>query len=167
MGNCIKVDVLDDLDTKLENCTLKNTKPTVYKFIRAKVLKVYDGDTITIAAFHDGNFCRFNVRIFGIDCDEIKGGTEITKRNAQLAKQYVSALVLNKIVDIEIMNDIHEKFGRLLAKVSINGISVADKLLSLGLARPYDGGKKDDTPLHPLPNIELEIARLLGKEVTD
>lgn len=175
MGGCItsycfKIDVLEGKnlsEAALQQCTLENTERVMYKFNRAKVIKVYDGDTITIAAPHDGNFCKFNVRIFGIDCDEIKGGTEETKHNAKLAKRYVSALILDKIIDIEVINDEHEKFGRLLAKVSIDGTSVADKLLSLGLARAYDGGKKDETPLHPFHHVEMEIARLTGKELLD
>lgn len=161
------VDEQKHMQKTLQQCTLENTKPVMYKFNKAKVIKVYDGDTITIAALHDGGFCRFSVRFFGVDCDEIRGGTDETKHNAQLAKRYISALVLNKIVDIEVMNDEHEKFGRLLAKVSIDGVSISNKLLEIGLARPYDGGKKDDTPLQPSPHLELEIARLLGKEIND
>ena len=45
------------------------------------------------------------------------------------------------------MEKIVEKYGRLLAKIRINDKDIASELLNCGLARPYDGGTKDDTPL--------------------
>ena len=51
-------------------------------------------------------------------------------------------LVLNKFVTLEDVT--HEsKWGRILAVVKVNGINVADKMLELGHARPYEGGHKD------------------------
>ena len=45
-----------------------------------RVIKVYDGDTITIAArlpYDDSQLYRFSVRLNGIDAPEIKGKSEI------------------------------------------------------------------------------------------
>lgn len=141
---------------QLKACTLANTSPSIYKFKKAKVIKVYDGDTLTIAAWYDNTFQQFQVRIYGIDCDEIRGGTDETKHNAQLAKTFAENLLLNEIVDINVLNNtiLHgkkqtEKFGRLLAEICINGVSLATELLNVGLARKYTGGTKTFDKLTP------------------
>ena len=51
-----------------------------------RVIKCYDGDTITIAAylpFKESELYKFSVRINGIDCPEIKGQTANEKTGAQ------------------------------------------------------------------------------------
>lgn len=134
----------------LEQVTAATVHEVTYDFTEAKVLSVYDGDTVTIAAFYDGQFRRFNVRLYGIDCDEMRGGTEQTRKQAQLAKHHVESRVLNKVVDIVVLNNrivakkkISEKYGRLLAKISINGVDISQELINMGLAREYYGGKKE------------------------
>ena len=142
---------------QLEDSTLDTVDEVVYRFTKAKVLKVYDGDTVTIAAHYDGQIVKFNVRLFGIDCDEMKGGSAETKHNARSAKQFVESKVLNKVVDIDVLNNkiingkqIREKFGRLLANIKVDGKDLATMLLEIGLARKYDGGHKDGTALRPV-----------------
>lgn len=159
MGSCTSHPKAADEEIKMRQLaavTLDTADEVVYRFTKAKVLKVYDGDTITIAAHYAGQIVKFSVRIFGVDCDEMKGGTEQTRYNARLAKKYVEAMILDKIVDVEILNNrihggkrIREKFGRLLAIVKVDGNDLANMLLEAGLARKYDGGHKDDTPLYP------------------
>ncbi len=147
----------------LEALTYANTDEITYNFTDAKVLKVYDGDSLTIGAYYDGGFRKFNVRIFGIDCDEIKGGNAITRENAQRAKKYVERLVLGKIIKIEVLNNkildgkkLREKFGRLLAKITTpEGHDLGDELFIAGLARRYYGGKKETTML--VPKVDISI----------
>ena len=65
------------------NINWENTKPFVPNITRAKVIKVYDGDTITIASkIHcmDFNYYRFSVRLANIDCPEIRTINEIEKQ---------------------------------------------------------------------------------------
>jgi endonuclease YncB( thermonuclease family) len=59
---------------------------------------------------------------------------------AKLAKQRVSDLVLNKMVQLTSIG--HDKYGRLLAKVYIDGVSIGDLLLKERLAVPYGGATK-------------------------
>jgi endonuclease YncB( thermonuclease family) len=71
------------------------------------VIKVYDGDTITIASklpYRDSKLYRFSVRLNGIDCPEIKGKTAQEKQCAQIAKQEMSDLVLNKMVTLHLFS---------------------------------------------------------------
>ena len=71
----------------LANIEYKDTVTFVFPIKYGKVVKVYDGDTITIAAKFpntDGPIYRFSVRLDGIDTPEIKGKTQAEK---DLAKQ--------------------------------------------------------------------------------
>jgi len=108
-----------------------------------KVIKVYDGDTITIASkmpYDNSPLYRFHVRLNGIDTPEIKGKTPDEKSVAKLAKDFVSSLVFQKKVSLEnIQND---KYGRILADVYLEGAHINTLLINERLAVKYDGGKK-------------------------
>jgi len=113
------------------------------------VIKVYDGDTITIAVefpFEPNTHYRFSVRLAGIDAPEIRGKSEDEILAAQCAKDEMTRLVLNKTVLLE--NISFEKYGRLLADVYVNSqtnkerIHVNAYMLDKRLCVAYDGGKK-------------------------
>ncbi len=138
----------------LKSATYDNTPIMTYDFTKAKVIKVYDGDTFWIAAVIENKIYRFSVRLFGCDCSEIKGGTEESKLHAQKAKEFVKNAILNKIIDIEVLNGkkydgklITEKYGRLIAKIKYydnqnNKLDLTEELLKNNLAYAYFGGTK-------------------------
>jgi endonuclease YncB( thermonuclease family) len=110
-----------------------------------RVIKVYDGDTITIAAklpMKKSPIYRFNVRLNGIDTPEMKGVgvTEDEKNTAHQAQDFVSNLILNKYVRLE--NVQNEKYGRILADVYIGDIHLNQLLLKERYAVVYSGGTK-------------------------
>lgn len=107
------------------------------------VIKVYDGDTITIAAhipIPDSPLYRFSVRLLGIDCAEIKGKTVAEKEIATKARSALSTKILNKTVQLK--NVSLEKYGRLLADVYLDGVHLNQWMLDNGHAVAYDGGTK-------------------------
>jgi len=93
------------------------------------VIKVYDGDTITIVSKFSWSpkLYRFSVRLRGINAPEIKSKTV----GANDAKEYLSDLVLHKYVKLERIGT--EKYGRILADVLISGQSVSQLLLKNNL----------------------------------
>lgn len=110
-----------------------------------KVIKVYDGDTITIASklpFEYSPLYRLSVRLNGIDTPEIKGKciSEEEKEAAKNARDFVSHMILNKYVSLE--NIETEKYGRILADVYIDDIHINDLLLKERYAVKYNGGTK-------------------------
>jgi endonuclease YncB( thermonuclease family) len=108
-----------------------------------KVIKVYDGDTITVAAklpHKDSPMYRFSVRLNGIDCPEIKGKTEEEKIAAKKAQQALEKIILHKIVILKNVNT--EKYGRLLADVYLQDLHLNQYMLDNKYAVPYDGGTK-------------------------
>jgi endonuclease YncB( thermonuclease family) len=108
-----------------------------------QVIKVYDGDTFTLAGhlpYEGSPLYRFSVRLNGIDCAEIKGKTEEEKQCAIRARTELEQLILNKTVVLK--NVKNEKYGRILADVYVDKIHVNQYMIDKGLAIEYDGGTK-------------------------
>ena len=127
----------------MEKILYKDTKPFIPPITGGKVIKVYDGDTITVASklpYENSEIYRFSVRIKGIDCPEIRTHNLEEKEIALLAKNCVSELCLYKIVELKNLST--EKYGRVLADVYIENLNISDELIKNKLAVPYDGGKK-------------------------
>jgi endonuclease YncB( thermonuclease family) len=125
--------------------TWKNTTPFVAPVSEGHVIKVYDGDTITIAGYlpyPESPLYRFSVRLNGIDTPEMKGKTEKEKACAILAKTELQNLILDKRVVLR--NVQTEKYGRLLAEVYIGDLHVNQHMLDTGMAVKYDGGTKTE-----------------------
>jgi micrococcal nuclease len=107
------------------------------------VIKVYDGDTFTLAGHlpYDGSpLYRFSVRLNGIDCAEIKGKTEEEKECAIRARNELEKLIMGKTVTLK--NVKNEKYGRILADVFVEELHVNKHMIDKGLAIEYDGGSK-------------------------
>ena len=108
-----------------------------------RVIKVYDGDTITIASklpFNESPLYRLSVRLNGIDTPEIKGKTEDEKLAAKQTRDAVAALILNKYVTLK--NIQTEKYGRILADVYYGELCINEWLIKERYAVKYDGGTK-------------------------
>jgi len=112
-----------------------------------RVIKVYDGDTITIASklpFIESPLYRLSVRLNGIDTPEIKGKTEDEKNAAKKARDALSGLILNKYVSLQ--NIQSEKYGRILADVYIedngNNIHINQWMIDNRYAVSYEGKTK-------------------------
>jgi endonuclease YncB( thermonuclease family) len=127
----------------LNSIGYSDTLPFVPPIDFGKVIKVYDGDTITIAAKLPntlGPIYRFSVRLLGIDSPEIKGKTFKEKELAVISRDILSQLIMGKIVYLR--NVSMEKYGRILADVYLGDLHVNDWMLKNGYAIPYDGGTK-------------------------
>ena len=145
MGNCYPKPKTElRLDPILQQSTFQNTPKFVPPVTYGKVVKVYDGDTITIAARLEGNptLYRFSVRLNGIDTPEMRGKTEGEKRVAVKARDQLSQLIMGERVELK---DVEmEKYGRLLATVFHQGRNLNQWMLDQKLAVAYDGGTKGE-----------------------
>jgi endonuclease YncB( thermonuclease family) len=129
--------------------------------IMGYVVSVYDGDTFTLAVYHqiprcsvsqnDGQFdkkiVRVKCRMNGIDTPEMKppknqANRDAEKAKAREAKQFVETIILNKYIRVHV--DGLDKYGRWLVRVSCpdTGNDLAEMLLEKGHAYRYDGGTK-------------------------
>lgn len=145
-------------EKKLRMTSMDNT-PTFdlpRKTMRCKVIKVYDGDTIWISIILHGKPVKFNCRMLGYDSPEMKPLLKLKNRDAiivkaKLAKDYLSNLILNKIVDVKFSG--FDKYGRALTTIFIddpdssrifcaNKMEVNTLMIRKGHGYSYMGGKK-------------------------
>ena len=117
--------------------TYETTIPFIPPIKNGRVIKIYDGDTITIGTYVYGTAYRFSVRLLGIDTPEMKGPH---KDKAILARDELHQLIFHK--NAVLKNVTLEKYGRLLADVYVDGIHVNTWMKEKGHAVEYFGGKK-------------------------
>ena len=122
----------------------KDTIPYIPPITSGFVIKVYDGDTITIASkipyLKDSPIYRFSVRLSGIDSPEIKGKTINEKELALNSRDALSNKILGK--NVLLKNVSIEKYGRLLANVYYEDLYINQWMLDNKLAVQYNGGTK-------------------------
>lgn len=132
------------------------------------VENVYDGDTITILFPVKQHIYNMNskdeidlksdknkkdlieikkikLRLYGIDTPELKPSKKMENREEHIqkaieAKNFLSNLILNQIVEIDFLKN--DKYGRPLAIIYKNNIDINHHLIEKGYANKYDGKKK-------------------------
>tara|TARA_A100001015_G_scaffold247605_1_gene284524 strand:- start:1784 stop:2410 length:627 start_codon:yes stop_codon:yes gene_type:complete len=122
----------------------KNTVPFIPPINGGWVIKVYDGDTITIASklpYKKSPLYRWSVRINGIDCPEMKSHNKNEKKVAEIAQSKLSEIILNKRVKLE--NVSNDKYGRVLADVYYRKLHIGAFMLKNRLAVEYHGKTKE------------------------
>lgn len=101
--------------------------PTEEEFIRGEVVRIADGDTITLLV--DGEQ-QVKVRLYGIDCPETK------QDFYQVAKQFTSDRTAQQYVSVEVIET--DRYGRTVGIVHLpNGDILNEELLKAGLAWHY------------------------------
>ena len=148
-NNCFHLDNKDLIPENINPKTLDNFIPNINS---GRVIKVYDGDTVTIACYFpnidkenhlqcSNKLYKFSIRLKGIDCPEIRSKDPNEKDIAILAREFIHKLIYNKVVYLK---DIQmEKYGRLLADVYINNESCSELLLQHRFAVKYNGKTKE------------------------
>lgn len=123
--------------------SFESAQPFIPPITQGVVVKVYDGDTITIVSklpYAESPYYKFSVRLNGIDCAEIKGKTANEKTKAKEARDVLSSKILNQTITLR--NVQTEKYGRILADVYLDDIWINEWMIINGFAVAYDGGTK-------------------------
>lgn len=113
---------------------------------KAKVVKIVDGDTIDLDFdLGMGVHKHERVRLMGVDTPEIHGVKKGTEEHLAGVKAKARVLLWLGAKDllVETIKDRKGKYGRYLARVYFpdadsNYVCLNDKLLTEGLAKPYD-----------------------------
>lgn len=136
----MQLNILSETDV-LNICTSKTPKWSFDGMtVNAKCVKVYDGDTATFAfaPYYNGSPRTFSCRFIGYNSAEIRTKNTEEKQKAIAARDYLSDLILNKIVKLELGS--FDKYGRILVQVYlIDGLNVNSEMLKRGYGFPYDG----------------------------
>lgn len=110
---------------------------TASKRLTGKIIKVADGDTVTLL---DNNGKKRKIRLDGIDCPEI--GQDYGDE----ARVYVEKVAMNRFVSVEIIGI--DQYERILGVIYIDDLNLNEKLLTTGLAWVYKYNK--NTAYHEL-----------------
>ena len=149
----------------LKECNFKTTPAFTLedKVFTAKVVDIYDGDTVTCAFELFYNYYKFTVRLYGIDTCELQSKNReqalrarmrlyelVTRKSSKdidlgIARKNLRTLLEESECIVVLKCGKFDKYGRLLGKLyasvtdenSFNEILVAEKL-----AYPYYGDKK-------------------------
>jgi micrococcal nuclease len=109
-----------------------------------KVIRVYDGDTITIASrvpgLYNSPIYKFSIRLNGIDAPEMTGKDADEKEIAIKARDALTAKILGREIRLE--NIQTEKYGRLLTDIYFGNTHINKWMIEERYAVVYDGGKK-------------------------
>ena len=125
-------------------CTPAVAAKTFTGPVEAKVLRVIDGDTfVAEAQIWPGHSIRTSVRIRGIDAPEMRSRCVAEKKAARRSRAVLARLIGDGPVTISAIGGA-KYYGRVLADVAdARGRPVAARMLGLGMARPYEGGKRE------------------------
>ncbi len=110
--------------------------------VSARVLHIYDGDTIRVAAeIWPNQEIDVRIRIRGIDGPEIRTRCKAEKRAAHAARNYLARLVRRERLYLTNISG-GKYYNRVLADVHLaNGTSLAEQLLQRRMVRPYTRNK--------------------------
>lgn len=113
--------------------------------IPSRIQGVYDGDTFRCDIDYWPSIIGDNisVRLGGVDAPEMKDKRPAVKALAIKARDHLASR-LREAKMIELRNLKRGKYFRLVADVYVDGESLAQEMIRLGLAYEYDGGTKKE-----------------------
>lgn len=117
----------------------------------AKVISVYDGDTVTVMRGEN----KFRIRLYGIDAPEMK------QEYGKESRDYLRGLISNKTVRIESKGK--DRYGRTIGKIHYNGQDINKKLLENGYAWYYRQFAKDEKSYEKATTVAQQNRRGIWK----
>lgn len=142
--------------SKLMNITLKDTHQFSFEGLttEAKVVDIYDGDTLRIAFYYKDEIVQTSCRCLDYDAPEMKlpklsknatskeqEDRETLKNFAIKAKERLSGMLKNELVTINFFKN--DLYGRPLVKIFVDGKYINQEMINEGYGKPYGGGHKN------------------------
>jgi endonuclease YncB( thermonuclease family) len=143
-ADCSSVATPSGLSLPYRRHTRNVATPIIFE---GQVVGVQDGDTITVL---DSSNANHRIRLLGIDAPETGQafGTQ--------SKQSLSEAIFNKVVTIEWSK--HDRYGRIVGKVLMNGRDVCLDQVTAGMAWHYKYYQDDQTPADRQLYAAAEVA---------
>ena len=128
----------------------------------AKIVDVYDADSARAVLRREGGLQKFSIRLTGIDTPEKRSRNPLEKRAAKVAharllsllgvegrtRRAVRASCAESRRLVTLRCGPFDKYGRLLCEIFLGegleggGTSANEELVRVGVAKRYDGGRK-------------------------
>ena len=102
-----------------------------------RVTHVHDGDTVTLRC--DGR--AETARLIGLDTPELDGACAHERDAAQAARAALAARV-RAATEVRVAFEGHDRYGRALVRLWLDGTEAAEAMLAAGHGRSYDGGRR-------------------------
>lgn len=136
---------------------------------QARVVDVYDGDTIRVVIFRRNEKQQHRVRMLGYDSPEKKPRLNVQNREAEIKAALRARDVLirkihqpRQLVRLECGK--FDKYGRLLGTIHVDGVNVNQWMIKNEFGVPYGGGTKTSiqiiTAPPPTTNVLNQLTRL-------
>lgn len=107
----------------------------------AKVVKVYDGDTVHVVFKYFEKYYKWIGRIAHVDTPELRTKNLEEKKKGYEVRDKLRELICGKVVQLHCHE--FDKYGRLLIDIQIDDIKVDEWLITNGYAKKYEGGTKE------------------------
>lgn len=127
---------------------LASVCPAFAQTLTGRVIGVSDGDTIKVLTPAKQ---QIRVRLNGVDAPESR------QAYGTRAKQFTSAMVFGK--DVSVQTTDTDRYGRTVANVSVNGLSLNQELVRAGLAWWYKRYAPNDATLARLESEARQAKR--------
>lgn len=110
--------------------------------VTARVVSVYDGDTIKVVFPLNDIFYKWNCRLIGVDTPELRTKNTLEKEHGYLVRDKLREKINDQIVQLK-CEDL-DKYGRLLVTVLCDEgqCNINEWLIQNDYAFAYDGGTK-------------------------
>ena len=110
--------------------------------LKAKVVSVYDGDTVKCVFPLKDTLYKWNCRLSGVDTPELRTRNKTEKKFGYTVRDNLRDKILNKVVTLKCGE--FDKYGRLLAEIKCEGDSctINKWLIDKDYAFEYHGGTK-------------------------
>ncbi len=104
-----------------------------------RVVEIVDGDTVTLAC--PGRPPE-RARLTGFDTPELFSPKCRDEKDSALRAKRHLGRVIGGAEHLGVVRQGHDRYGRVLVGLSVDGRPVATEMISAGLARAYDGGRR-------------------------
>jgi len=124
--------------------TYKDTTQFIVPITSGLVVKIYDGNTFTIASklpYEASPLFRFLVHIRGLLSPDVRSVIPSVRETAKISKTALSSMIYGKIVQLTNIEVDH--CGNLVANVSINGIDINGWMVSNDYSDDFNAGRSN------------------------
>lgn len=128
----------------------------VQQIVEAKIVSVYDGDSVKAIFPFNNVMYKWNCRLSGIDTPEVRTSNQLEKKYGYFVRNKLRNKILNKVVTLKCGT--FDKYGRLLIELIIDDTNINKWLIDNSYAFPYNGGKKQSWSEYlEINNINIEL----------